>query len=83
MQQQGTVVLANAATGRFALRVADGSYVLAEELSTQPLRIGDSLSGQLDTIGIETLTDTGTASHYDVFVVAYGLSHEAVEQEMA
>jgi hypothetical protein len=83
MQTQGTVEFANGPMGRLALRVADGSYVLAEQLDVQPLRAGQELSGEMDTVGTEVLTDRHAPLKYTVFIVAYGLSREAVEQELA
>lgn len=81
MKQNARVVLREAATGRFGLRVGEGGYLLAEQLDAQPMAVGGTLSGPMDTIGIETLTDTGTGTAYTVFILAYGLSREAVEQE--
>jgi hypothetical protein len=82
MQEQGTVAFIDAQTGRFALRVEDGSYILAEQLDVQPLQLGTSLSGEMDTVGTETFNDVGTAAKYGVYILAYGLSREAVEQEL-
>jgi hypothetical protein len=82
MQHHGEIVLIDAPTGRFGLRVADGSYVLAEQLDARLLRIGASLSGELDSVGVETLTDTGTSEPTSVFILAYGLSREAVDQAL-
>ncbi|NVD97673.1 hypothetical protein [Massilia sp. BJB1822] len=82
MQEHGIVAQVNASIGRLALRVADGSYVLAEQLDTQPLRTGQELSGEMAVVGMETFTDRQSAARYGVFVVAYGLSREAVEQEL-
>lgn len=82
MQQQGMVTLIDARTARFALRAEDGSYVLAEQLDLQPLKLGESLSGEMDSIGTETLIDVATAAQYGVNILAYDLSREAVEQEL-
>jgi hypothetical protein len=83
MQQNGTVVLIDTHTGRFGLRVQDGTYLLAEQLDARPLRLGVSLSGQMDAMGVETLSDGYAADKYQVFILAYDLSLEAVEQEFA
>lgn len=83
MQQNGTVVLIDTHTGRFGLRVQDGTYLLAEQLDARPLRLGVSLSGQMDAMGVETLSDDYAADKYQVFILAYDLSLEAVEQEFA
>lgn len=82
MQQEGTVVVTDAGTGRFGLHVPDAGYVLAEQLDNQLLIVGGSLSGSMDTMGTETLTDASTGMKYAVFILAYGLSLEAVEQEL-
>lgn len=82
MNQNGRVVLRDGASGRFGLQVGEGSYLLAEQLDAQPMVVGGTLSGPMDTIGIETLTDTGTGMEYSVFILAYGLSREAVEEEL-
>ena len=82
MQRQGTVALMDAQTGRFALNVEGGIYVLAEQLDAQPLQVGTSLSGQMELMGTETLIDTSTATRYGVNILAYDLSLEAVEQEL-
>lgn len=81
MQQEGVVVYADARSGRFGLRMADGSYALGEQLDAQPLAVAQPLSGRVDTVGIETLADANTAATYSVFILAYDLSLEALEQE--
>lgn len=83
MNQNGKLVLKDEATGRFGLLVGDSGYLLAEQLDAQPMAVGGTLSGSMDTIGIETLTDTGTGMEYSVFILAYGLSREAVEEEFS
>jgi hypothetical protein len=83
MQEQGTVELTDARTGRVALRMADDSYVLAEQLDAQPLRAGQTLSGAMEVIGTETFTDEQSSLQYGVFIVAYGLSRDAIEQELS
>ena len=82
MQQEGDVVNVDAATGRFALRADDGSYVLAEQLGTRPMQAGDRLSGRMDVTGTETLAGIAAGQQYDVFIVAYGLSLDAVESAL-
>lgn len=81
MQQDGIVVFADAATGRFGLHMADGSHALGEQLDTQALSVGQSLVGRADMVGHERLDDANTAVAYSVFISAYGLSREALEQE--
>jgi hypothetical protein len=81
MYQNGTVVLTNATTGRFSLRIGDAGYVLAEQLDAQPMLVGGHLSGSMQALGIETLTDPSTGTEYSVNILAYDLSLEAVEQE--
>jgi hypothetical protein len=83
MQGPGTVEFANAPMGRLAQRVMDGSYLLAEQLDAQPLRAGQELFGEMEAIGTEILTDRQSSIKYTVFIVAYGLSLEAVVQELS
>lgn len=81
MQQYGIVVFTDALSGRFGLRVADGTHALGEQLDAQPLSVAQSLSGRTDTVGHETLVDANTAATYSVFILAYGLSLDALAQE--
>lgn len=81
MQQDGIVVFADAPTGRFGLHLADGSYALGEQLDAQALSVGQSLFGRADMVGHETLDDADNAVAYSVFILAYGLSREALAQE--
>ena len=83
MQQQGTVSLIDARTGRFALRVEDGSYILAEQLDVEPLQVGNSLTGEMAAVGTETLVDVDTAAKHGVFILAYNLSLDAVKEELS
>ncbi|OON59159.1 hypothetical protein B0920_24900 [Massilia sp. KIM] len=83
MNQNGKLVLMDRAKGRFGLLVEESGYLLAEQLDAQPMAVGGTLSGSMDTVGIETLTDTATGMEYSVFILAYGLSREAVEEELS
>lgn len=82
MEQEGRVVLTDPASGRFGLLVRDGGYLLAEQIDARPIAIGATLAGAMGTMGVETLTDTGTGIGHRVFVLAYDLSREAVEQAL-
>ncbi|MDY0963569.1 hypothetical protein [Massilia sp. CFBP9026] len=81
MRQQGIVVFADASTGRFGMRLADGSHVLAEQLDVQPLHEGDEFYGWMDALGVEALT-AASGNGVSVFVLAHGLSREAIEKEL-
>ena len=81
MRQQGIVVLTDASTGRFGMRLADGSHVLAEQLDVQPLHEGDEFYGWMDALGVEALT-AASGTCVSVFVLAHGLSREAIEEEL-
>ncbi|HEX2012570.1 MAG TPA: hypothetical protein VJN44_16705 [Roseateles sp.] len=82
--QQGTVALTRPSNGGVALRVDDGSFVLAEQLDLQALAPGRRLSGRMDAIGIEDWVDAaGSGERFAVFIQAYGLSWEAVRDELA
>jgi hypothetical protein len=83
MQGPAIVAFTNASNGRLALRTLDGSYVLAEQLDIQPLRPGQELFGEMEALGTETLTDRQSSINYTAFIVAYGLSLEAVEHELS
>ena len=83
MEEQGTVTLVKQSTGGVAIRVSDGSYVLADQLDSKSLEPGRSLSGHMSTIGVESLTDAQSGETFSVFVQAYGLSYEAVRDELA
>lgn len=83
MQEQGTVALAQPSSGRVAIRVGDGSYVLAEQLDAKPLEVGRRLSGRMNSVGIEDLVDLQSGNSHAVFVQAYGCSYEAVRDELA
>lgn len=83
MEQKGTVALTKPATGGLAIRIADGSYVLAEQLDAAPLEVGRQVSGRMDSIGVEDWVDVQSGSSIAVFVKAYGCSYEAVQYELA
>jgi hypothetical protein len=56
--------------------------VLAQQLDTRPVSAGQTLSGEMDSVGMETFVDARTQDRIEVFVEAYGLSAEAVELAM-
>ena len=78
MSQQGQVTHYQAASGLIGLQLPDGSFALAEQLGNQPLREGQTLQGNLESVGLETLEDASTHSTYEVFMQAYGLSAEGL-----
>ena len=82
MQEQGTVELTDPQTGRLALRLADGSFVLAEQLGAEPLRPGQQLRGVFQSLGTEMLVDPRSDASHGVLIVAYGLSRAAIEEEL-
>jgi hypothetical protein len=43
---------------------------------------GQMLSGEMDSVGMETFVNAQTQDRIEVFVEAYGLSAEAVELAM-
>jgi hypothetical protein len=83
MEEQGVVALARPSTGGVAIRVADGSYVLAEQLDAKPLEVGKRLSGRMNSVGIEALFDMQSGDRFAVFVQAFGCSYEAVRDALA
>lgn len=83
MNEITTVVLTKPATGGVAFLRPDGSYVLAEQLDAKPLIIGQKLSGHMDSVGVEQLTDVESRDVYGIFVQAYGLALSAVQAELS
>lgn len=81
MQRQAKVTAITPQTGLMGLR-PDGqdSFVLAQQIDARPLSTGQTLAGEMDCVGMETLVDARTQDVFQVFVEAYGLSAEAVEQ---
>jgi hypothetical protein len=83
MKEQGTVTLVKQSTGGVAIRVSDGSYILADQLDSNSLEPGRRLSGHMSTIGVENLVDAQSGETFSIFIQAYGLSYEAVREELA
>lgn len=83
MQRQARVIAINNQTGLIGLQ-PDGEdrCVLAQQLDTRPLEAGQILSGEMDSVGVETFMNAQTQERIEVFVEAYGLSAEAVELAM-
>lgn len=69
--------------GGVALRAADGSYLLAQQIDAQPLRLAQLLDGELAAFGIGQASDPATGARYEFFVEAWGLSREAVLKALA
>jgi hypothetical protein len=82
MTEVATVALTKPSTGGVALRHADGSYALAEQLGAKQLQIGQKLVGCIESIGIERLTDQESGEDFAVFIQAYGLAFDAVQAEL-
>ena len=82
MVATATVVLMNESTGGIAFQVPDGSYVLAEQIDAKRLRVGQQLLGQLDSMGIERLSDQESRDVYGFFVQAWGLTFDAARREL-
>lgn len=82
MSERGTVEFSNSSTGGVGLRAQDGSYVLAEQLDAKPLQVGQVLVGRMDSVGAESLNDSLSNEIYEVFIQAYGLSLDAVRNEL-
>ncbi|WP_407716107.1 hypothetical protein ACJJWD_11975 [Comamonas testosteroni] len=85
MSEQATVVAFKQSSGRGALHTGDGCFVLAEQTGSCALREGLGLSGSMSKLGPEVWSDDSGQNQYQVFVLGWdlwGLSQEAVEQEM-
>ena len=83
MENIGTVALIQASTGGFALQVEDGSYVLAEQLDRHPLVLGQRLSGNMRSIGVEDWRDVNSDAQISVFTKAYDCSFDAVQYALS
>ena len=82
MSEQATVVAFKQSSGRVALRTGNGRFVLAEQTDSSALREGLSLNGNMSEFGPEVWSDDSGQNHYEVFVLGWDLSQEAVELEM-
>ena len=82
MNEHAIVALSNPSSGGVALRLADGSHVLAELLGTTVLQPGQVLAGRKDSVGFEDWVDERTGEAVPVFVQAYGVSYEAVREAL-
>jgi len=82
MPEQATVVAFKQSSGRVALRTGNGRFVLAEQTDSSVLREGLSLNGNMSEFGPEVWSDDSGQNQYEVFVLGWDLSQEAVELEM-
>ena len=82
MSEQATVIAFKQSSGRVALRTVNGRYVLAEQTDSSALREGQSLNGNMSESGPEVCSDDTGQKQYQVFVLGWDLSQEAVELEM-
>ncbi|MCO8249972.1 hypothetical protein [Comamonas thiooxydans] len=82
MSEQATVVAFKQSSGRVALRTDNGRFVLAEQTDSSALLEGQSLNGNMSEFGPEVWSDDSGQNHYEVFVLGWDLSQEAVELEM-
>ena len=82
MSDQATVVAIQKSSGRIALRAADGQFVLAEQTDASPMAEGLSLQGNMHEFGPEVWSDAQGQGQYEVFVLGWDLSQEAIDQAM-
>lgn len=82
MSEQATGVAFKQSSGRGALHTGDGCFVLAEQTDSCALREGLGLSGNMSKFGPEVWSDDSGQTQYQVFVLGWDLSQEALEQEM-
>lgn len=82
MTEVATVIAFQPASGRIALKVGDGSFVLAEQTDATPVKEGAQLIGNMREFGPETWVDEANHSTYEVFVLGWDLSQEAIDIEM-
>lgn len=82
MTDQAVVTAFKPASGRVALRVEDGSFVLAEQTDASPIREGLILTGPMREFGPEVWVEPQSQTSYEVFVLGWDLSQEAIDLEM-
>ena len=82
MSEQATVVAFKQSCGRVALCTGSGRFVLAEQTDSCALREGLGLNGNMSESGPEVCSDDSGQKQYQVFVLGWDLSQEAVEREM-
>ena len=82
MSDFATVVAFKQSSGRVALRTGNGRFVLAEQTDASPLREGLSLQGNMSEFGPEVWSDESGQNQFEVFVLGWDLSQEAIDREM-
>jgi hypothetical protein len=83
MIEQGIVSALNPRSGRFVLELPDGTCVVAELLGTGQVRLGDLLAGEVRLLGQALLKRADAGLEVDAFVLAYEVSRQAAEFEIA
>jgi hypothetical protein len=83
MIEQGLVSVVNARSGLFAIELADGSFTLAEMLGAGQLGVGESVRGEMRSLGEATLQRAAGGAAVSAFIRAYDLSREAAEFEIS
>lgn len=82
MTNQAVVTAFKPSSGRVALRVEDGSFVLAEQTDANPMREGLVFTGPMREFGPEIWLEAQSQTAYEVFVLGWDLSQEAIDLEM-
>ena len=82
MPEQATVVAFKQSSGRVALRTGNGRFVLAEQTDASPIREGLILTGPMREFGPEVWVEPQSQTAYEVFVLGWDLSQEAIDLEM-
>lgn len=82
MPEQATVVAFKVSSGRVAVQTGDGSFVLAEQTDASALREGLRVQGNMREFGAEVWSDESGLTQYEVFVLGWDLSQEAIDLEM-
>ncbi len=65
---RGIIKLVNNRTGMMAIETENGEYTIIELLEGCELEEGDTIIGDLDTLGGETFQKESTKESFDVFI---------------
>lgn len=82
MVEQGTVSILNARSGWFGVELSDGQFVLAELLGNEQLRVGETIAGEMRSVGEALLQRADTGETLATFIRAYEISRQAAEFEI-
>ena len=80
---RGTITAINRARGMYAVALDDGSFTVFELLDSHELEIGDIVSGNLQSMGGETLiNETQSREVFEVSVQNCGCTKESLASQL-